>query len=233
MLRTDWWRLLVVLGPATVLVVLGAAGFTGVLEAVREREDLWVADDAVLGWVVDHRTPAATTFFTVVTNGFGPYVLPVVVAVGCLVWWRLSRAWRDPLLLVGAMLLSTLVSTVLKAVVARPRPPSDSMTVAGVESSFSFPSGHTIGAATLVLVSGYLVWARHRTGRRLLVWSVTSLVVVALVGASRLYLGYHFVTDVVASVCLAVAVLGVVVGVHTWVSGGPAETVHEGERVDH
>jgi membrane-associated phospholipid phosphatase len=102
---------------------------------------------------------------------------------------------------------------VLKAVIARPRPPDVSMVVAGVERSFSFPSGHTIGAATLVLVGGYLVWHRHRDARVLTVWVVASVLVVGTVALSRLYLGYHFLTDVLAGLCLAVAVLGVVVAV--------------------
>ncbi len=109
------------------------------------------------------------------------------------------------------MVLATLVSSVLKAVIARPRPPDASMVVAGVERSFSFPSGHTIGAATLVLVGGYLVWHRHRDARVLTVWVVASVLVVGTVALSRLYLGYHFLTDVLAGLALAVAVLGVVV----------------------
>jgi undecaprenyl-diphosphatase len=124
------------------------------------------------------------------------------------------------------MLLSTGVSVLIKAAVARPRPADELMTVPGVESSFSFPSGHTIGAATLVLVSGYLIWSRHHTGLRLTIWAVASVVVVALVAVSRLYLGYHFVTDVLAAVSLALAVLGVVVAAHRWlVMEGVKETV--------
>jgi len=139
--------------------------------------------------------------------------LPVLVAVGCVVWARRTGTWWEPGLLAGAMVLATLVSTVLKAVVARPRPPDVSMVVAGVERSFSFPSGHTIGAATLVLVGGYLVWHRHHDARVLAVWAAASVLVIGTVALSRLYLGYHFLTDVLAGLSLAVAVLGVVVAV--------------------
>ncbi len=101
------------------------------------------------------------------------------------------------------------------------------MSVPGVESSFSFPSGHTIGAATLVLVSGYLVWTRHHSRTVALVWTTTTAVVIALVAFSRLYLGYHFVTDVLAAVCLALAVLGAVVMVYHWIDRKPL-----GDRTD-
>ena len=152
--------------PGLALVLVGAVGFVVLLDAVRDQDDLWVLDDPLLAWMVAQRSPVATTVLTVVTTVSGPYVLPVLVALGCALWaWR-SGTWWEPGMLAGAMVLSTLVSTVLKAVVARPRPPDASMVVAGVERSFSFPSGHTIGAATLVLVGGYLVWHRHHDGRR-------------------------------------------------------------------
>lgn len=195
-------------------------------DAVREQDDLALLDEPVLVWLSDRRTGLSTSLLTAVTNAFGPVVLPIIVALGCLVWVLIAKRWRDPGLLVGAMLLSTGISVLIKAAVARPRPDDELMTVPGVESSFSFPSGHTIGAATLVLVSGYLIWSRHRTGRRFVLWALASVVVVAMVAVSRLYLGYHFVTDVLAAVSLALAVLGVVVAVHRWLRvAGVEETV--------
>lgn len=202
--------------PGLLLVILGASGFAVLLDAVLERDDLAGLDQPALEWLADHRTGWLTTVFTTITTVFGPYVLPVIVAVGCGIWgWRTHR-WRDPVMLVGAMVFSTLVSTVVKALVARPRPSGELQTVPGVESSFSFPSGHTIGAATLVLVGGYLLWREARTRSAFVEWSVVSVAVVLVVAASRLYLGYHFITDVLAGVCLAVVTLGVVVGIDRW-----------------
>jgi membrane-associated phospholipid phosphatase len=197
--------------PGVALVLAGAVAFLLLLDAVRDQDDLWLLDEPLLDWLVAHRTPFATAVLTVVTTLFGPYVLPVLVAAGCVVWARRAGTWWEPGLLAGAMVLATLVSTVLKAVVGRPRPPDEAMVVAGVERSFSFPSGHTIGAATLVLVGGYLVWHRHHDVRVLAVWAAASALVVGTVALSRLYLGYHFLTDVLAGLSLAVAVLGVVV----------------------
>lgn len=202
--------------PGLVFVLVGVVGFLGVFDAVHEQDDLSRLDTPVLEWLAQHRSTAMTTALTWVTNLFGPIILPILVAVGCLVWAKVSRSWRDPLLLIGAMLTATAISTLIKAVVARPRPPEGLMTVPGVESSFSFPSGHTIGAATLVLVSGYLVWSRRRSRAVAIVWTTTALAVTALVAFSRLYLGYHFVTDVLAAICLAVAVLGAVMMIHRW-----------------
>src|SRR5690606_41896873 len=98
-----------------------------------------------------------------------------------------------------------------KVVVARRRPPDEMATGAEIGESFSFPSGHRIGAATLLLVAGYLLWVERPAVRSAVGWGVGVVVGVLLVGISRLDLGYHFVTDVVASMALAVAVLGGVV----------------------
>lgn len=193
------------------LLVLGALAFAGLLDGVLENDDLTTVDHPVLDWMVAHRTAWLTTLLTGVTNAFGPTLLPILVAVGCALWWWRTRRWRDPVLLIGAMLLAVGVSSLVKMLVARPRPDETAMTVPGVETSFSFPSGHTIGAATLVLVLGYLVWSRRGGARALVGWVVGSVLLVALVGGSRLYLGYHFTTDVLAGASLAVGVLGVVV----------------------
>lgn len=108
------------------------------------------------------------------------------------------------------MIGSTLVSLAVKGLVARPRPPEETMYIPGSETTGSFPSGHTIGTATFLFVAGYLVASRHRTTRSVVAWLIGAVVGVALVALSRLYLGYHFLTDVVAATGLAIAVVGVV-----------------------
>jgi len=106
--------------PGVLLVLVGVAGFALLLDAVREQDDLWRLDDPLLAWMVAHRTPVVTGVLTVVTTVSGPFVLPVLVAVGCVVWARRTGTWWEPGLLAGAMVLATLVSTVLKAAIARP-----------------------------------------------------------------------------------------------------------------
>jgi undecaprenyl-diphosphatase len=96
------------------------------------------------------------------------------------------------------------------------------MLVPGAETTASFPSGHTIGTATLLLVVGYLVCSRRPTAARLVTAAVVALVGTGLVALSRLYLGYHFLTDVVAAAALAVAVLGLVMLVDRLRTGPPS-----------
>ena len=210
----DRWRdhgAQIALVVGLLLVVLGVAGFLGVLDAVQEGDDLAAADTPVLEGLAAARSAPLTLVLTVITTVTGPEVLPVLVLLGALAWGLLGKQWWQAILLAGAMILSTAVSVAIKAAVARPRPPVDSQAVAGVESTYSFPSGHTIGTATLLLVVGYLFWIRRPHVASLAGWLGVIAAGITVVALSRLYLGYHFVTDVAASIALAVATLGVVV----------------------
>lgn len=197
--------------PGLLLAALGVAAFVGVLDQFLERDDLYVIDQPLLEGLADLRTPWLTTTFTWISNAFGPGILPLVVGAACLVWALATRRWRNPALLVGAMVFSTGLAMVVKLIVHRPRPAPDLQVIPGLETSFSFPSGHTAGAATLILVLAYLLWAGRRDGSHFAVWALVSVAITGLVGVSRMYLGYHFATDVLAGASLGVVTLGLVV----------------------
>ncbi|WP_061962999.1 phosphatase PAP2 family protein [Demequina aurantiaca] len=197
--------------PGALLLLVGGAAFAAILDSVLEGNDIETWDQPMLDWMVSIRTPWLTDVMTFVTNMFGPVILPIIVAVACAIWGIVTRRWRDPILLASAMVMSTVLSTVIKLVVQRPRPEEDLQVVPGFETSFSFPSGHTTGASTLVLVAGYLLWRERRSKTMLAVWMVASVFIIGLVGASRLYLGYHFLSDVLAGACLGLVTLGLVV----------------------
>jgi len=192
------------------LIVVGLAMFAGLLDGVLERSDLSVWDSPTLTWLLTHRTPAATAVFARISWFADPPVLAAVVLVIVIALaWR-TRRTRGGLLLGSAMGLALATSATIKVLVARSRPPVAEM-VAPAELDFAFPSGHTLGTAVFLLVCAYLWWTRRRTARRALAGLAVSALGTFAVGASRLYLGYHWFTDVTASMALAVAILGVVI----------------------
>lgn len=196
--------------PAALLMVLAGGAFVALLDAVLEGNDISSWDQPLLNWMVSIRTPGLTNVMTVVTNMFGPVVLPILVIIACVIWGRIAHRWRDPILLASALVMSTVLSSVVKILVQRPRPEEDLQVIPGFETSFSFPSGHTTGASTLVLVGGYLLW-RGRYGKgRFAVWAAISAGIIVLVAGSRLYLGYHFLSDVLAGTCLGLVSLAMV-----------------------
>ncbi len=202
--------------PGLLVTAAGAFAFERVLDQFLDRDDIYLIDQPALNWLVSIRVEWLTTVLTWITNAFGPVILPFFVGVACAVWVKVSGKWRDPLLLVSAMAMSTVIAVAVKTIVARPRPATTLQVIPGLETSYSFPSGHTTGAATLVVVAAYLLWRHRRTRRSFVWWLVASTGIIALVGGSRLYLGYHFVTDVLAGACLGVVTLGLVVAASRW-----------------
>lgn len=158
-------------------------------------------DTAVLTWMVDHRTPWVTDVMTVVTtvgNTVGVAVLTVILAA--IVWRRGSR--RAALATLAVMLLGWGLMNGIKYAVRRTRPPTPERLVD--LSTWSFPSGHAMMSAMVAAVAIVLIGrgllrspgdrARKRRRAAAAVLTAASL----LIGFSRLYLGAHWCTDVLA-----------------------------------
>jgi len=124
----------------------------------------------------------------------------VVLAVG--VWLARRRAWRTAGWVLVATVLVGPLTTALKELVGRQRP---QFTEGGAHlESLSFPSGHASGVATLVTVGLVLTWPLlSPTGRRRAL--ATGVALGLLVGCTRMWLGVHFLSDVVGGWALGVA----------------------------
>ena len=128
-----------------------------------------------------------------------PVWLALVVLAAALVWSRRRLAAQ----VVIASVLVEAVTTVIRIVVDRPRPPLGAN--AELFVSAGFPSGHV--ARTVVLMAAVLVvlpWARrHRRS-----WLVISIVVVGLMCLARVHVAAHYASDTLAGVLLGAAAVG-------------------------
>jgi membrane-associated phospholipid phosphatase len=185
---------------AKVLVALccalGAALFVGVAVDSQLRSDGSTRiDHAILVRVVDGRTAALTTSWKTVTwLGSSVTVIPLTILVVLLL--LRSRHRILALYLALAVAGGALLNAIAKHVLGRPRPPL-SLQLQHASGS-SFPSGHTTQATAtylaLAIVVGILASSQ---GRRTAVWAIAAIACVA-VGLSRIYLGVHWATDVLA-----------------------------------
>jgi len=198
---------------SAVLVTLLGAGwlFGGVAEDVTDREGIALADPGWLHDLVGLRTPWLTDVARAVTDlGQGVLLYPALAVVGLLALRRLGqRRW----LVAGLVGLATgqLVRWSVMTSVGRPRPAHEFwLTGAGGQS---FPSGHTTTATLGYGLLGYLLWRLCRKRWQRLVLVGTGLVLATAVGASRAYLGVHWVSDVVGGWSLGLFWLALVVGV--------------------
>jgi membrane-associated phospholipid phosphatase len=188
-------------------VALGA--FTAVLALVRARR-LDALDLAFTVRIQAVRHPRLARLMSVVSwPGFPPQsrVLPPLVVAS--LWLKGRRPEATTQLLAWG---SALVSTLVKAFMRRPRPVAgtDLRVVAAPLGGSSFPSGHVLTYVGtygwLAVLAGGLI--RRRWPRRLAVGSLLGMI--AAVGPSRIYLGHHWMSDVVGSYLLGSAyVLGV------------------------
>lgn len=156
-------------------------------------------DSRVLAEFLENRRPGFTLLMRAVTWLFNPMSATVLAAVVTLVVWWATRAWRSALLVVAAVGLSGLLTHALKLSFERARPPL--LTRLTTELNFSFPSGHATAVAALGCSIGLVVEATTRSRRVVVATWCAMAVLVAAVASSRLYLGVHWFTDVLAG-CL-------------------------------
>ena len=124
-------------------------------------------------------------------DGWASYTLVAVIA--SLVWWR--KGWREAvLILAGALLAAT--SAVFKAIIDRPRPSPDLITVFSQADTGSFPSGHSFFTFVTFGLVAYLAVTRSRNGILRTSILVLTIALILLVGISRIYLGAHWPSDV-------------------------------------
>lgn len=205
---------LVLTGLIGGLVFIGLmVGSASVYDAVTESDGVAGLDRPVLDWVMTLRTPASEAVVTAFTN-LGQ-TLPMVVIGGFLMialYLRFRRRTIVVLMLVAAAggITFTLVG---KALVGRSRPPLIDA-VPPYETSFSFPSGHTLNSTVVAGMLAYLVvWLTSRWWVRVVAVVAAVLWAVAM-GLSRVFLGHHWLTDVVFAWLFGLAWLALLITVH-------------------
>lgn len=182
-------------------------------QAVQEGDGLARVDQPLLNWMVGQRTAALDTAVTFFTDIGSTKILPILttlVVVGLAWWWR---SWTPIALMAVAAAGSVAMTEAGKDLAGRARPPQD-LAVPPYETTPSFPSGHTLNSTVIAILLAYLVLlqVRSRVGR---IVTVSLLGVYALaMGMSRVFLGHHWFTDVVAGFIAGTAWALVVILAH-------------------
>lgn len=192
------------------IVALFVCAFAGIAEDVVTRDPLVQLDVRVLHWFEAHRTSGATALLMLVSQLHAP--VPMLAAAGALAVWLWHERDRDWLkVLAWAVPGGMLVNTALKLLFHRARPVVEHPLLA--LHSYSFPSGHVAAATLFYGVACALVFSR--SGNRAIRWGVCGVgaVMVVLVAISRMYLGAHFLSDVLAAFSEAAAWLTLVLAV--------------------
>jgi len=186
---------LVVLVPFALIAALVSGGWTPL-------HDLDAAvTNALHSWALQHpHWRDATVWWT---NIFAPFPLRAA-ALGLVIWLVHRRAQRLALWVVTTMVVGGLLGMVLKLLIERHRP--DLLDPVARATGYSFPSGHALNAALTAGVFVLVLLPLARGAKRWVLWG-SALAVAVLTGLSRIVLGVHWTSDVVAGWLLGVAVV--------------------------
>jgi membrane-associated phospholipid phosphatase len=191
-LRSSWRRLFAFLALCVVLMGI-------LIQQVVTHGPLTSLDRPTERFAVAHRTGVLTDIMRFLSQiGSTSFLVPLVLLYITYFVFR-QRDWRRPAVLAVALVSDILMQDLVKSVVDRNRPPARFMI--GRYPPGSFPSGHTTqslvvyGLIALLLIKTQPAWPR--------IWPlVAAASLVLLIGASRIYLGAHWLTDVAGGIVL-------------------------------
>ena len=185
-----------------IAFAVAGAIFLALAWNVASHAPLTIVDVHVSTWMQAHHVPALTTAMLVITHAHSSIGMSVATIVFALVLARM-REWYWIATLALAMIGGALVNLGIKRAYERARPAFDDPLIK--LDSFSFPSGHTAGATLFYGVLGAFLVSRYFSPRIRARIVAAAIVMVALVAFSRVYLGAHYLSDVVAAACSSTA----------------------------
>ena len=192
-----WYLVIGLLVFAATTLILGE-----IAEDIINGETITVADAQLSMWLHTHGSPHLTAVFVFITAlGSTVLVICVTVVAGLYLLWRRQTYWLAAVWL--SVFGGILLNKFLKYIFHRPRPHFDDPILA--LTSYSFPSGHTMAATVLYgVLAALLVTKIKRRSFGVLVILAASFLI-ALVGFSRMYLGAHYLSDVLGAIAEGLA----------------------------
>jgi membrane-associated phospholipid phosphatase len=194
----NYLPVLAVLVAGALLTAWAGDGFMDLAERVHSNNSALAQTDAQIhDWAISERTAGATLFFTLMTHVGGPAGVTIEISIVSLILAS-RRRWRWMIYLIVTAGGGGLLDFELKRYFARARPAVAEMLRRA--NGYSFPSGHAMGSAVAYGALAYLAFRAIRS------WPARAGVIallytlVAAVALSRIYLGVHWVSDVLAGI---------------------------------
>lgn len=146
--------------------------------------------------------------------GFGPQSM-IITALLILLIFGLGLHW-EAVMALAASVFSTGVNLLVKDLIQRPRPTAGPVNVIDILNSYSFPSGHVMFYLGFFGFIGFLAFSLLKPSiKRSLILAVFGSLII-LIGASRIYLGQHWASDVLGAYLLGSLTLVVIIEIYIW-----------------
>ncbi|MBS3956703.1 MAG: phosphatase PAP2 family protein [Clostridiales bacterium] len=204
------------LGPGLAVVAAGVALvlFLGLTAAILLFPAFQQTDQRISAAVRDVQVPGLIAFAELLTTLGDVVVMVLLTVVGVLL--LLLKRWRaEAVLLAVTMAVGMAAGTVLKEVVERARPGIEIARIP-VPECYSFPSGHALAAILFFGVIAFVVFVRAERVSVKFGGIIACTLLAVGVALSRVYLGVHYLGDIVASWLLGSAFLTVFVAGYVW-----------------
>lgn len=184
-----------------LVLIVSALIFGKIAEDVVTLDRITVFDVQVAQWFHARATPLFTTIVLLFTH---LHSTPGILALTSLlaIYWVRLKAWDWLLTLVLTVPIGMLLNVLLKNIFQRVRPVFDAPLV--TLNTYSFPSGHTAAATLLYGVLAAWLISRQPAWPWRVVTALLAASMVALVALSRVYLGAHYLSDVLAAMAASI-----------------------------
>ena len=173
--------------------------FLAIAEDVFEQE-IFEFDSVVYNFLVNNRNEALNSFFKIITQ-FGSALVLIIITILCVIFIR-DKKYK---ILVPANLLTiAIINIVLKNFFLRPRPNELRLIE---ETGYSFPSGHAMASTAFY---GLLIYIAHEKIENKILRNTICIMLgllILLISVSRIYVGVHYTSDVIAGTCFSIAYL--------------------------
>ena len=176
--------------------------FFGLAWNVASRDTIVTIDAAIAEWLHRHGTRPVTMALLAITHANSTVGLSSLTVIFAIVLARM-KAWYWMLSLILAVPGGLMLNVALKYAYERARPSFEDPIL--TLESYSFPSGHTAGATVFYGILAAFLVSRTRKHRWRATWVGAAIVIIALVAFSRIYLGAHYLSDVLAAASSSLA----------------------------
>lgn len=184
-----------------LIIILFAWCFSEIAEDLGPSAGVVAADQGVTNWFYAHGQDQLTAIMRLVTF-FGSVGFITGASIACGLVFAARRAWKWLLALAFTMLGGSLLNILLKHFFHRQRPVLENPLL--TLTSFGFPSGHTMGSTLLCGFLALCAWQSLKSWSARVAIFLSAALIVAAVGLSRIYLGAHYLSDVLAAIAAGI-----------------------------
>lgn len=155
-------------------------------------------DNIVYKFIISSKSDTITNLMKFISFLFSTKMV-VLYCIFCLVFLKNKR---NAIYLSGIMAIEALLNNIIKVIIKRPRPEILQMVTV---KTYSYPSGHTMAATIFLIVFGNFLKEKFKNNKRFI--TTIQVLLILLIGVSRIYLGVHYFTDIIGAILLSFAIL--------------------------